>query len=1059
MDAPHVLTKNVSATAYDVRGGLAIDFAPRGAVSIDKSKMSASCTFTTSAVDRVGDCVETAGIVTTGHQLNPVVFWDHAKDLSFPIGKTKDPLGNYTVKLFDDYATQETFFSQTLLEAEQIFSLIDEGIVSANSIGFRPIKAKPLYAGNRRLGLHLLETELLEVSWVGVPCHPEAVRVALSRDKICGKSLADSIRRSLSPLASAAPAWSRGVTLKAVGDDDGPVDSPELGEEAERLDIMADIIGGLIARSRSTAKAWHRKNTSWDESKHPRADDGKFGSGHGGGAGKPSSSSSNAVAESKPGSKPSKPAKKPTAPKEPKERAKPSAPRAGGKQAQQAASKSIERILSGAITESSHKELVGHLEKLTVPQLNELRKQHGLKAEGRLKAQVIKKLSEHFNAKIVKQGTVDVDKVLTALKPYANVPLDRDMVRFAKADYYSIKQQYGTLTVHRIKELAVDAAKSLRELPAGATEDREHFKKRLAVCSWMAEQAKRDGIAGKVEPSDLHDFGKNTERIMLGEKLRGGKNGSPWSSFLIHGIRDEFDVDRSTNDEQIWANLKDPRGSRYKGPRLDAVLRRLRPDYGSMNQEQLFNVLPHLKERTDTFTPEVVARASRGRKSWAPMCKDLTGWDEHKHPRANDGKFGSGGGSSRGTADKPRSEAADSKTRREQATAKAREATHAALKVGLSAAIKVATTAGHFEHVAVDWITDKVASLPSPLRLPTIGVYKVSMATYAAGQKAVAAVAAERGNTPDQVERITKACGIANAIGAKALPLAFELLGAHGAGPWLSGFAPLGSIGYLAFATASNPMATLRAARKAVSGAITAVGLAKSQTTANEDMIGAMLDSLAAAKDPDLWMACYCVALDQTGDAAKSLDVVRKIFGGKSDARKVDGTKSLTKRSAKASKGAPMADDRHDDAPKTEVAGVPLGAKILRKLYSGLSSLADEVTKMSSELDACEAKEAIGSMVGGLGSTVSEIEKQWGKWYKDHDLAAQDEEPAEETVTKAEGEGEGDDDVDDVLEALDGLGDDEEGDDDDLTPEERQAAEKRIKALEQEITHLKRLQR
>jgi hypothetical protein len=1056
MDAPHVLTKNVSATAYDVRGGLAIDFAPRGAVSIDKGKMSASCTFTSTAVDRVGDKIEMNGIVTAAHELNPVVFWDHAKDLTLPIGKTKDPLGNYTVRIFDDYATQTTYFSQSLHEAEQIFSLIDEGIISANSIGFRPLKAKPLYQGNRRLGLHLIEIEMLEASWVGIGCNPEAIRAALSRDKICGKSLADSIRRSLSPLASDAPAWSRGVSLKAVGDDDGPVDSPELGEEAERLDIMADIIGGLLQRSRSTAKAWRRKD--WDENKHPRADDGKFGSGHGGaGSGKPSSSSSNGVTESKPGSKPSKPAKKP-APKQPEAKPAASAPRAGGKQAQQAASKSIERILSGAITEASHRELVGHLEKLTVPQLNELRKQHGLKAEGRLKAQVIAKLSAHFNAKIVKQGTVDVDKVLTALKPYAKVPIDRDMVRFAKADYYSIKQQYGTLTVHRIKELAVDAAKSLRELPAGAAEDREHFKKRLAVCSWMAEQAKRDGIAGKVEPSGLHDFGANAQRIMLGEKLRGGKNGSPWTSFLIHGIRDEFDVDKGTNDEQIWANLKDPRGSRYKGPRLDAVLQRLRPDYGSMNQEQLLNVLPHLKERTDTFTPDIVSRASRGRKSWQPMRKDLTGWEESKHPRADDGKFGSGGGSSsRGsTTSKPNGEA---KARREQATAKAREATNAAIKVGLAAAIKVATTAGHFEHVAVDWIADKVQSLPSPLRLPTIGVYKVSMATYAVGQKAVAAVAAERGNTPEQVERITKVCGIANAIGAKALPLTFELLGAHGAGPWLSGFAPLGSIGYLAFATATDPMATLRTARKAVAGTLKAVGVAKSQATANENMIAAMLDSLAAADDADLWMACYCVALDETGDAAKSLDVVRKIFGRKSAARKVDGVKSLIKRSAKvAAKGAPMPEDRHDDAPKTEVAGVPLGAKILRKLHSGLSSLAGEVTKMSSELDACEAKEAIGSMVGGLGSSVSEIEKHWGKWYKDHDLAAQDEEPVEETVEKAEGEGEGDDNVDDVLEALDGLGGDDE-DDEDLTPEERQAAEKRIKALEQEITHLNRLQR
>ena len=217
-DGKHVMQKNaagvpIDSAAYDVHGGLALDFLPRARVQLDRAKMSATCTFSTTAIDRVGDKLETSGIRTEAHRVNPVVFWDHAKDLTLPIGKTVDPLGVYTVSIGSEEASQTTFFSKSLLEAEQIFALIDEGIISANSIGFRPIKAVPLYVGHRRLGLHLQEVELLEISWVGVPCNQEAVRSALGRDKIAGKALAESLRRSLTPFAGRANAWANGVEL------------------------------------------------------------------------------------------------------------------------------------------------------------------------------------------------------------------------------------------------------------------------------------------------------------------------------------------------------------------------------------------------------------------------------------------------------------------------------------------------------------------------------------------------------------------------------------------------------------------------------------------------------------------------------------------------------------------------------------------------------------------------------------------------------------------------------------------------------------------------------
>ncbi len=156
-----------------------------------------------------------------------------------------------------------------------------------------------------------------------------------------------------------------------------------------------------------------------------------------------------------------------------------------------------------------------------------------------------------------------------------------------------------------------------------------------------------------------------------------------------------------------------------------------------------------------------------------------------------------------------------------------------------------------------------------------------------------------------------------------------------------------------------------------------------------------------------------------------------------------------------------MADE--NDKP----AGVPLGAQILRKLHGGLSALSAEVTKMAGQLDACEAKDAIGGLVGGIGSAVEEIGKHWGKFYKDHDIAAAEEEPAE---TKAEGTDDDDRAAAAALDQITGEGDkpkDDErqikADDDDdeaaMTPDEKRLALDRIKKLEAEIRHRERLQR
>lgn len=212
----------------------AIAHTPPGSreVTLDKGAMSATGIFAANSLDRVGDVLEVGGIVTDYHRRNPIALWNHGKELSIPIGVTETPEKAYTVEIDEEAgeARCTTFFSQRLLEAEQIYQLIDEGIIRAMSIGYRPLKAKRLQAQQgtiQKSGLHLEQVELLEVSYVGVPANGDAVRACLDRSQVCGKSLSPLIRQALTPLLPAKKTIVRGgFDMKAVTKADPAEETP-----------------------------------------------------------------------------------------------------------------------------------------------------------------------------------------------------------------------------------------------------------------------------------------------------------------------------------------------------------------------------------------------------------------------------------------------------------------------------------------------------------------------------------------------------------------------------------------------------------------------------------------------------------------------------------------------------------------------------------------------------------------------------------------------------------------------------------------------------------------
>lgn len=190
-------------------------------LDVDESAMSASNILATTVRDRQGDILETDGISLTAHRANPVVLWDHGRQHTLPIGKTESPSGLYTVNRGNDVLTEKTYFSQSSPVAMQVFALIAEKTIRANSIGFRKILAKELASDPSRgfvpgmqgkgtpAGLHVIESELAEVTWCAVGQNPEAVAKALGR-KWDGKFLDESIASTLCLLLPPRKIWTHG---------------------------------------------------------------------------------------------------------------------------------------------------------------------------------------------------------------------------------------------------------------------------------------------------------------------------------------------------------------------------------------------------------------------------------------------------------------------------------------------------------------------------------------------------------------------------------------------------------------------------------------------------------------------------------------------------------------------------------------------------------------------------------------------------------------------------------------------------------------------------------
>jgi HK97 family phage prohead protease/HK97 family phage major capsid protein len=125
-------------------------------------------------VDRYGDVIEAAGWVLNNFRKNPIALFGHSS--AFPIGTWE----NVRVEGGKLIARLKLAARGTSARIDELISLVEQGILRAVSVGFRPLESEPIDKDRPYGGQRYTKQELLETSLVSVPANPAALQLAKS---------------------------------------------------------------------------------------------------------------------------------------------------------------------------------------------------------------------------------------------------------------------------------------------------------------------------------------------------------------------------------------------------------------------------------------------------------------------------------------------------------------------------------------------------------------------------------------------------------------------------------------------------------------------------------------------------------------------------------------------------------------------------------------------------------------------------------------------------------------------------------------------------------------
>lgn len=125
-------------------------------------------------VDRYGDIVDARGWDLRNFKRNPIALFGHSA--SFPIGTWS----NVRVEGGKLLARLNLAARGTSQRLDELIGLVEQGILRAVSVGFRPVEWEPIDKDKPYGGQRYTKQELLETSLVSVPANPAAVALAKS---------------------------------------------------------------------------------------------------------------------------------------------------------------------------------------------------------------------------------------------------------------------------------------------------------------------------------------------------------------------------------------------------------------------------------------------------------------------------------------------------------------------------------------------------------------------------------------------------------------------------------------------------------------------------------------------------------------------------------------------------------------------------------------------------------------------------------------------------------------------------------------------------------------
>lgn len=189
----------------------------------------------TAAVDRQGDSIDQAGWDLGNYMKNPVMLWAHDYS-SLPVARaesiTVDPMKGLVGTAVFAPAEGNPF-------AEQLKVMVQEGFVSALSVGFIP---------KERNGNIITKSELLEISFVPVPANQEALMLAAKSLKSKGfaeeavDKFLTEIREANAEIAAAGDA----PAPEAKGPVSDEIDAEEAMEQKwAKMDEFFEVVGAV----------------------------------------------------------------------------------------------------------------------------------------------------------------------------------------------------------------------------------------------------------------------------------------------------------------------------------------------------------------------------------------------------------------------------------------------------------------------------------------------------------------------------------------------------------------------------------------------------------------------------------------------------------------------------------------------------------------------------------------------------------------------------------------------------------------------------------------------